>query len=243
MGGPGPPAVAPRAAAGRRAHSLSRTTGPAVAVVSGARPSPHVIFQPASTVSESATRLVLYLLPLVLALLLCAGLVARLRAGFDRERALARLDQLTGVPNVRAFYDLAAVEIERARRYQHPFTVAFIDLDEFKLVNGHLGRTAGDAVLGTVARTISAETRASDVVARVGGDEFVVLFPETGTAPARLAIEKVRQAVSGIVPAHGWRPSARIRGGGPLPSPPPTGRAGGGGGGRAPPPPAARTER
>src|SRR5439155_130854 len=53
-------------------------------------------------------------------------------------------------------------------------------------------------------------TRASDVVARVGGDEFVVLFPETGTAPARLAIEKVRQAVSGIVPAHGWRLSASI---------------------------------
>src|SRR5256884_8978055 len=167
-GGSGPPAVAPRAAAGRRAHSLSRTTGPAVAVVSGARPSPHVIFQPASTVSESATRLVLYLPPLVLALLLCAGLVARLRAGFDRERALARLDQLTGVPNVRAFYELAAVEIERARRYQHPFTVAFIDLDEFKLVHGHLGRTAGAAVLPTAAARITALMRATDLAGRRG---------------------------------------------------------------------------
>ena len=100
----------------------------------------------------------MYLLPLVTALLLCAWLVARLRAGVDREHGLARLDQLTGVPNVRAFYELAAVEI----------------------------------------------------VARVGGDEFVVLLPETGTAPARLAIDKLRHAVSGIVPAHGWRLSASI---------------------------------
>src|SRR5207247_10525141 len=69
-GGSGPPAVAPRAAAGRRAHSLSRTTGPAVAVVSGAGPSPHVIFQPASTLSRSATRLALSPPPPVLALLL-----------------------------------------------------------------------------------------------------------------------------------------------------------------------------
>src|SRR5207244_4002512 len=82
--------------------------------------------------------------------------------------------------------------------------------DEFKVVNDRLGHGAGDAVLRTVARALSAVLRVSDVVARVGGDEFVVLLPETGTAPARLAIEKLRQAIAGIVPAHGWRLTASI---------------------------------
>ncbi|PYO14318.1 MAG: GGDEF domain-containing protein [Gemmatimonadetes bacterium] len=143
-------------------------------------------------------------------LLLVAWLVARWRAADERARELERTDPLTGAVNVRALYGLAAVEIARARRYRHPFTVAFIDLDEFKVVNDRLGHGAGDAVLRTVARALSAVLRVSDVVARVGGDEFVVLLPETGTAPARLAIEKLRQAIAGIVPAHGWRLTASI---------------------------------
>jgi diguanylate cyclase (GGDEF)-like protein len=139
-----------------------------------------------------------------------AWLVAGLRRVVERAREIARTDALTGVANVQAFYTLAATEIARARRYRHPFTIAFLDLDDFKTVNDRLGHSAGDAVLRTVARAIVSVMRASDIVARVGGDEFVVLLPETGTAPARLAIEKLRQAVSGLVPAHGWRLTASI---------------------------------
>jgi diguanylate cyclase (GGDEF)-like protein len=144
------------------------------------------------------------------ALVLVAWLVAGLRRVVERAREIARTDALTGVANVQAFYTLAATEIARARRYRHPFTIAFLDLDDFKTVNDRLGHSAGDAVLRTVARAIVSVMRASDIVARVGGDEFVVLLPETGTAPARLAIEKLRQAVSGLVPAHGWRLTASI---------------------------------
>src|SRR5207237_9673360 len=137
--------------------------------------------------------------------------VARPRAGVPRERAQARADARPGVASLRAFYQLAAGEITRARRYPHAFSVAYIDLDEFKLVNFRLGHEAGDAVLRSVARALTGVLRASDVVARIGGDQFVVLLPEAGAAAARLTVEKLRQALSAVVPAHGWRMTAGIR--------------------------------
>ena len=144
------------------------------------------------------------------ALLLVSEALARLRLAHARERELARSDALTGAPNARAFYEVAGAEIVRARRYAHAFSVAYLDLDDFKLVNDRLGHLAGDAVLRSVARTLSGVLRASDVVARLGGDEFVVLLPEAGAAPARLATEKVRAALADVVPAHGWRMTASI---------------------------------
>ncbi len=143
-------------------------------------------------------------------LLAVSETVARLRAVIERERELARTDPLTGVANARAFSERAAAEIARARRYQHPFTVVFLDLDAFKLVNDRLGHAAGDAVLRSVARALVGVLRASDSVARLGGDEFVILFPETGSAPARLAVEKLRDSLATVVPAHGWRMTASI---------------------------------
>ncbi len=144
------------------------------------------------------------------ALLLVSDIVARLHAAQTRERDLERIDSRTGVPNLRAFYDHAAAEISRAQRYPHPFSVACMDLDEFKLVNFRLGHEAGDAVLRSVARALTGVLRASDMVARIGGDQFVVLLPEAGAAPARLTVEKLRTALSDVVPAHGWRITASI---------------------------------
>ena len=144
------------------------------------------------------------------ALLLVADLAARLRAVRVRERELERIDSRIGVANLRAFYDRAAAEIGRAQRYPHPFSVACVDLDEFKRVNGRLGHEAGDAVLRSVARALTGALRASDVVARIGGDQFVVLLPEAGAAPARLTVEKLRTALGDVVPAHGWRITASI---------------------------------
>jgi len=144
------------------------------------------------------------------ALVLVSEAVARLRLAHARERELARQDALTGGPNARAFYEVAGAEITRARRYIHPFSVAYLDLDDFKLVNDRLGHLAGDAVLRSVARALSGVLRSSDLVARVGGDEFVVLLPEAGAAPARLATEKLRGALADVVPAHGWRMTASI---------------------------------
>lgn len=144
------------------------------------------------------------------ALLFVSEIVARLRAALRRERELARVDARTGVANLRAFYERAAAEIARARRYPHPFSVACVDLDEFQLVNQRLGHAAGDAVLRTVAHALTGVLRVSDVVANIGGDQFVVLLPEAGAAPARLAVEKLQQALGAIVPAHGWHLTAGI---------------------------------
>jgi len=144
------------------------------------------------------------------ALVLVSEALARLRLAHSRERELARSDVLTGAPNARAFYEVADAEIARARRYTHPFSVAYLDLDDFKLVNDRLGHLAGDAVLRSVARALSGVMRSSDVVARLGGDEFVVLLPEASAASARLATEKLRRALADVVPAHGWRMTASI---------------------------------
>ena len=77
-------------------------------------------------------------------------------------------------------------------------------------MNFRLGHEAGDAVLRSVARALTGVLRESDTVARIGGDQFVVLLPEAGAAAARLTVEKLRQALSDVVPAHGWRITASI---------------------------------
>jgi len=112
-----------------------------------------------------------------------------------RERALSRKDSLTGVANARAFYEIAQAELVRARRYSHPLTLAYFDLDNFKRINDRLGHGAGDEVLALFARTLSKWTRSSDVVARLGGDEFVVLFPESDLEAAQTAVCKLQDEV------------------------------------------------
>jgi diguanylate cyclase (GGDEF)-like protein len=122
-------------------------------------------------------------------------LICRLRNALNLAQALARTDYVTELLNVRAFHEIAKVEISRARRYHRPLTVAFFDLDDFKSINDRFGHSYGDAVLRTVAGTLRSSLRSSDTVARVGGDEFVVLLPETGHEQAKEALAKLQQAL------------------------------------------------
>ena len=93
------------------------------------------------------------------------------------ERELARTDPLTGLGNRRFFADLAAIEISRTRRYHRSLTLAYIDVDRFKSVNDKLGHAAGDALLVKVAEVLGKHLRTSDLMARVGGDEFARFCP------------------------------------------------------------------
>lgn len=104
-------------------------------------------------------------------------------AYFDRATAeladQARRDPLTGLLNHQAFSDVLALELERARRYDHGLTIVFLDVDRFKEINDTHGHLEGDRVLHRVASLTSSMLRGSDVAGRMGGDEFAVLLLET----------------------------------------------------------------
>jgi len=111
------------------------------------------------------------------------------------ELKLARLaatDALTGIPNRRFFDEFSAIEFSRVIRFGEPLSVLMIDLDHFKVVNDENGHLAGDEVLRKVAMVGFNVLRACDVLARIGGEEFVCLLPGTDAAGARVAAEKLR---------------------------------------------------
>lgn len=114
---------------------------------------------------------------------------------YEEEKLLSRHDYLTSVLNERAFNELLTAENNRARRYNYPVTLAYLDLDNFKEVNDSFGHAAGDQVLRNMARTLSENIRDSDTVARLGGDEFVVLLPQTDAEAATAVLQKLRSVL------------------------------------------------
>jgi len=115
---------------------------------------------------------------------------------------LAILDRLTGVHNREYFLKRLMQEIERANRFQLPLTLLMLDVDNFKAVNDTLGHPQGDAVLKIVSKIIKKEVRAIDLVGRYGGEEFIMLLPETGFGEkegsahgALIVAERIRQAI------------------------------------------------
>jgi diguanylate cyclase (GGDEF)-like protein len=116
-----------------------------------------------------------------------------------RNRELATLavtDPLTSLGNRRRFMDRLMEEAAEARRYGHPLSVVFLDLDHFKWVNDTYGHPIGDEVLKEVARLLKERARETDVVARIGGEEFAVLLPSTDTAGAALLAESFRARIA-----------------------------------------------
>jgi diguanylate cyclase (GGDEF)-like protein/PAS domain S-box-containing protein len=118
-----------------------------------------------------------------------SDITARKKAD-ERIQYLATHDGLTGLPNRVMFAELLGQEIQSARRYERKFAVLFIDLDRFKAVNDSLGHAAGDALLREMAVRLKAALRASDVVARLSGDEFVVLVQESNDANQVAAVAR-----------------------------------------------------
>jgi len=136
--------------------------------------------------------------------------LSRLKLALEHARSLSRMDYLTGVANSRAFYDVASMELSRARRYGHTLTVSYIDLDNFKYINDHFGHNIGDIVLRMVGQTILRNLRSSDTVARLGGDEFTVLFPETGSDAAQMVLYKIQGLLMAEMQRNTWPISLSI---------------------------------
>ena len=119
-----------------------------------------------------------------------AVLVIDFRMVHNSEADLANKDHLTGLLNTRSFSIELANEILRSIRYEHNFSLAYLDIDNFKIINDTLGHQAGDVLLIKVANCLTSNLRKTDIVARLGGDEFSVIFPETGQEEVKTAFDK-----------------------------------------------------
>ena len=133
-----------------------------------------------------------------------------LKQAYLDERKLARYDIMTGIPNRKMFYEELDKEAYRTGRYGRPFTVAYIDMDNFKRINDTLGHNSGDELLRFVANSIRRNIRISDIVARMGGDEFILLLPETNQERARLVISKLLRHLNSAINKEIWPVSFSI---------------------------------
>jgi len=122
-------------------------------------------------------------------------LLYRVRALLSARDELASTDELTGLANLRAFREIASHEIERSRRYRHQISLAYIDVDDLKSVNDRHRHAEGDRVLRALATVLLANVRSVDTVARIGGDEFVVLMPETSARAALPISQRILAAM------------------------------------------------
>ena len=129
-------------------------------------------------------------------------LLARVRAGLrivELQKQLLELshtDPLTSLRNRRAFDERLGEAFEHARRYARPLSLAIVDVDHFKTINDTRGHDIGDSVLRAVAKTIGSRTRQTDFAARVGGEEFAILLPETALFEALQFGEKLRASIA-----------------------------------------------
>jgi diguanylate cyclase (GGDEF)-like protein len=117
---------------------------------------------------------------------------------------VARTDFVTGAFNSRYFQERLQSEIERSSRYAHSFTLVYLDVDNFKTINDRFGHSVGDKVLRTIVKNIQQTLRKTDVVARMGGDEFSALLPETDMRAAQVVISKVHESLLDEMSRNHW---------------------------------------
>jgi diguanylate cyclase (GGDEF)-like protein len=134
----------------------------------------------------------------------------RLTAQREHFRALAQTDALTGLPNFRSFHARLDEEVRRADRYGQALACAMVDLDGLKQINDNLGHAAGNRAILALADAVREELRDTDFAARYGGDEFVVLLPQTNAVAGALFAERLRRRLGTVSQEAGLSVRASI---------------------------------
>lgn len=137
-------------------------------------------------------------------LFIISCLLIELRKAKEREKESARIDPTTGLANKRLFFELARLEVKKVNRYRHPVTVVYMDVDDFRKINDSWGRNIGDKLLQTAAETIKNSLRETDITARIGGDDFVILLPGSGYEPANIVIRRLQKALLSAMEKNEW---------------------------------------
>jgi diguanylate cyclase (GGDEF)-like protein len=153
------------------------------------------VFSDALFTPQTFTTLMAKFSPFLLVAYVTSMLAADILQAKKRITLLSQTDDLTGLLNMRAFNLVLEKEIARVTRYAQPFTVIMVDVDGLKTVNDHYGHTAGSRLIKIIGQSIRDCVRTSDVLARYGGDEFVILMSHTSTEHARTAAERIRAAI------------------------------------------------
>jgi diguanylate cyclase (GGDEF)-like protein len=136
---------------------------------------------------------------------------AELKESNERLANLSMTDGLTGIANRRRFDEVLASEWNRAKRTQHPISVAMLDVDWFKKYNDHYGHQAGDECLRQIAKTFAANVRrAGDLAARYGGEEFVLIAPGSDRAEVMNVAAAIQHALERLELPHAVSPYGRV---------------------------------
>jgi diguanylate cyclase (GGDEF)-like protein len=143
-------------------------------------------------------------------LILFALVASELREQMRNEEYLADVDGLTGLLNRRSFYEFFEKLYANSKRYKHPMSFAYLDLDNFKSINDRLGHETGDEVLRLVSDIISQHIRQSDLASRLGGDEFAIVLTETGFDGADVTFKKLQSEVNAAMSERNWEVTMSI---------------------------------
>jgi len=143
-------------------------------------------------------------------LVLAVSALSLLKAAFTQVKEFALYDYLTKAANTRFFAEIVQKETDRAKRHKTPLSLVYLDIDNFKRVNDTRGHQEGDRVLQAVVEACKRSIRKVDIPARIGGDEFAILLPETDAAGSKIAVERIRENIRAVAEEHTWPVTASI---------------------------------